>query len=146
MDTLLATARSSVAFSLLGRKNMHNAANAITRLYNLTGTAFDQQLLIITTNMRHTLLRELCDTSATSKIDRETFTQYLINIAIKSHVQSSESATITPDQKQDFQLHLDRDLAATILIIEHCLVDHPELASVDFQLAAVAALGIPAVD
>ena len=122
---------------------MTAASDAITSLYTLPAADFDRRLQIMLTNLRRIFVEELRDAPDTLQLDQDGLLAFLTGGAVASHLQSSQLADITEEQKEDFQLRLDRNLAEAVLVVQRCLAIIPDSASAAFQREIAAELGVP---
>jgi len=120
-----------------------SASAAIETLYALTGTAFDQRLHTILTNVKRQLLEDFVGAPSAIHEDVEELLGDVSAAIIEVQKTGCRDANITADQKQDFENRLDSEVADAIIIIRDSFATFRDRASVDFQLETARQLGIP---
>ncbi len=119
------------------------ASLAITQLYNSSANEFARRLNLMTTNMRRALLEDFRDTPNSLMLDTEEILSTLSSTAIKSQVQAADLADITNEQRQDFGLRLENNLADAITVLRDCFATFGDRTSIAFQLEAASLLDVP---
>jgi len=125
------------------RVNMNAATTAITQLYQLTGSDFDNRFLVMTTNIKRQLLEDFILAPKVIHSDVEQLLGDLSAAVIQTQKTACLSADISEEQKRDFENRIDNCLAGAIIVIRDCFAVSGDRASADFQLETAKRLGIP---
>jgi predicted HicB family RNase H-like nuclease len=120
-----------------------DAADAITRLYRLTGEDFDHRFAVMSANIKRQLLEEFVAAPAFVADDVDDLLGNLSGALIRVQKTACRDADIAEDQKQDFENRIDHCLADAVITIRNCFEVFGDRTFVDFQLKAAKQLGLP---
>src|SRR5262245_7587824 len=109
-------------------------------MYRLSGEAFEERFLVMTTNLRRMILEDVVR-APFHEVNEHL--EVLGRTLVIGQIEIGAEAQLSPDQAADFESRLDDIVAEAIVTIQGCLDEYPNRQSVEFQFEAATRLGIP---
>ena len=122
---------------------MNQAAEAITKLYSMTGSEFDRRIAIMETNIKARLLEDFVVAPEGIHTSIDELLGDLSACVIQVQKTACRESKITDEEKLDFECRIDNCLADAINAIRQGFTRFGNRNGVEFQLETARKLGIP---